>query len=87
VDAWIVDRASRLYPLYKNASALVVSDSEKGNQLMLEVFSKSVILRTKVPFNKSEVIALYIQLACQFDLIEVTLHLRSPLGSPLQSFL
>jgi len=40
------------------ASALVVTESEKGNQFILTVFSKSVVLRTKVPFNKSEVIAL-----------------------------
>jgi len=42
-----------------DAYALVVSESEKGNRLMLEVFSKPiVILKTTVPFNKSEVIAL-----------------------------
>jgi len=39
-------------------SALVVSESEKGNQFLLEVFSMSAILRMKVPFNKSKVIAL-----------------------------
>jgi len=38
--------------------ALVVSESKKGNQLMLAVFSKSLVLRTKVSFDKSEVIAL-----------------------------
>jgi len=37
---------------------LVVTDSEKGNQFMLTVFSKSVVRPTKVPFNKSEAIAL-----------------------------
>ena len=42
----------------KNASALVVTKSEKGNQFMLAVFSKSVALLTKVPYNKSEEIAL-----------------------------
>jgi len=29
-----------------------------SNQLMLAIFSKSVILPTKMPFNKSEVVAL-----------------------------
>ena len=48
-----------MLPTYKNASVRVVTESEKGNQLfMFAVFSKSVVLRTKVPFNKSEVIAL-----------------------------
>jgi len=42
----------------KIASALVVTESEKGNQFMLAVLSKSVVFRTKVPFSKSEVIAL-----------------------------
>jgi len=37
---------------------LVVIKSEKGNQLMSAVFSKPFVLRTKMPFNKSEVIAL-----------------------------
>jgi len=60
-------------------SAIVVTESEISNQFMLAVFSKSVALRLKVPFNKSEVIALQVQFACQFDLIDVTLHLRSPL--------
>ena len=65
----------------------MVSENEKGTQFMLVVFSESVVLRTKVPFNKNEVIALYVQFASQFGLIDVTLHLRSPLVSPLQSFL
>jgi len=43
--------------------ALVVTESEKGYQLMLTVFSKSDVLRTKVPFNTSEVIVLYIAVA------------------------
>jgi len=30
---------------------------------------------------------LHVQFARQLGLIDVTLHLRSPLGSPLQSFL
>jgi len=42
-------------------------------------FSKSVVLRTKVFFNKSEVIVLEVQFACQFSLIDVTLHWRSDL--------
>jgi len=50
---------------------------------MLAVFSKLVVL----PFFKSEVIALEVQFGCEFGLIDVTLHLRSPLGSSLQSFL
>ena len=41
----------------------------------------------KMPFNKSEVIALQVQYAYQFRLNDVILHLRSPHGSPLQSFL
>jgi len=31
--------------------------SEKSNQFVITVFSKLVVLGTKVPFNKSEVIA------------------------------
>jgi len=42
----------------KNASALVVTISEKGKQFMLAVSSKSVAFRTKVSFNKSEEILL-----------------------------
>jgi len=36
-------------------SALVLTESKKGNHFMymLAVFFKSVVLRTKVPFNKS----------------------------------
>ena len=70
----------------KNESALVVTTSEIGNQFMLAIFSKSVALRTKVPFNKSEVIALQVQFAWQFGLIDGTLHLHSPLGSPCYKF-
>jgi len=33
----------------------------------------------KVPLNKSEVIASSVSFVCQFGLIDVTLHLRSPL--------
>jgi len=44
--------------LCKNASAFVVTESEKDNQFMLAVFFKSLVLGTKVSFNKSEVIAL-----------------------------
>jgi len=44
---------------------------------VLVVFSKSVVLRTKVPFNRSEVIPLYFQVACQIRSIRVTLHLGS----------
>ena len=44
-----------MLPLHINASALLVTESEKGNQFMLAVFSKSAVLRMKVPFNKSEV--------------------------------
>jgi len=35
----------------------VVTESEINNQLMLTVFSKSVVLRTKASFNISKVIA------------------------------
>jgi len=35
-----------MLPLYKNASAVVVTENENGNQLMLALFSKSVVLRT-----------------------------------------
>jgi len=42
----------------QNASALVVAENEKGNQYMSADFSKAVVFRTKVPSNKSEVIAL-----------------------------
>ena len=42
----------------ENASALVVTKSEKGNQFMLAVLYKSIALRMKVPFNQSEEIAL-----------------------------
>jgi len=46
-------------PLHKNESALVVTEDEKDNQFMLAVLSKSaVVIRTKVLFNNSEVIAL-----------------------------
>jgi len=64
-------------PWYKNASALVVTQSANGNQFMLPAFSNSLVLRTKVPFNKSEVIALEVQITDQFGLIDVNLHLRS----------
>jgi len=30
--------------------------------------------------------AMQVQFACQFDLTDITLHLHSPLRSPLQSF-
>jgi len=53
---------------------------------MLAGFSRSVVIRMKVPFNKSNVITLDVKFACQFGLIDVTLHLRPPFGSPLQSF-
>ena len=47
----IVDHASRYY-LY------VVTESEISKKFILTVFPKSVILRMKVSFNKTEVIAL-----------------------------
>ena len=50
-------RPNVTFRLYKNPSVLVVTESEKGNQFMFAVFFKSVALRTKVPFNKSEAIA------------------------------
>jgi len=85
MDSW---KNTQTLPLYKNASALVVSENEKGSQLMLQVFYKSAVLRTKVLFNKnSEVIAFYVQFACQCGLNDVILHLSSWLGSPLQRFL
>jgi len=65
----IVDRAARHYLLSKNASAIVITESEISNQCMLTVFSKSVLLRTNVSLNKGEVIALQVQFACQFGLI------------------
>jgi len=65
----------------------MVAESEKSNQFMLAVFSKSVVLRTKEPLNKSDVkckyIADVIRFSVHFDWSTVTLHLRSPLGSPL----
>jgi len=61
------------------ACACGYSESEKGNQFMLAIFSKSVVLSTKVPFNKSEVIALQFQFGFHFVLNDVTLHLRSNL--------
>jgi len=63
----------------ENASALVATESEKSKQFAIAVFSKSVVLRTKVPFNESEVIALEVQFACEFGLIDLTLPLRSHL--------
>jgi len=81
-DSWL---CVQTLPSYKNAYALV-TESEKGTQFMLAVFSKSIVLRTKVPFNKSEVIAVQVQFDCQFGLIDATLQLRSPLRSSLQSF-
>jgi len=54
-DNW---SCAQILPLCKNASAIVVTESEISNQFMLAVFSKSVVLRMKVPFNKSEVTAL-----------------------------
>jgi len=66
-------------PICKNASAPVAIESEKSKQFMLAVFSKSLVLRTKVSFNKSKVIALWVLFARQFCLTDVTLHLRSPL--------
>jgi len=61
-DSWL---CVQTLPSYKNAYALV-TESEKGTQFMLAVFSKSIVLRTKVPFNKSEVIAVQVQFDCQF---------------------
>jgi len=71
MDSW---SCAQTLPLYKNASALVVSESKKGNQFMSEVLFKLV--------NKSKAIVLYVQFACQCGLIDVTL--QSPLGSLLQ---
>jgi len=45
-------------PLCKNPSDIVVTESEIRNQFMLKFFSKSVVLRTKVSFNRREVTAL-----------------------------
>jgi len=39
-------------------SAIVVAESDVSKKFMLGIFSKSVVLRMKVSFNKSEVIAL-----------------------------
>jgi len=54
-DSWSCDQT---LPLCKNASAIVVTQSQISNQSIFTVFSKSVFLRRKVWFNKSEVIAL-----------------------------
>jgi len=54
-DSWPCDQT---LPLCKNASAIVVTESETSNQFMLTVFFMSVVLRMKLSFNKSEVIAL-----------------------------
>jgi len=54
----LIVRPDQTLSLYKNAPALVVTVSHKGNQFMRAVFSKSVVLRTKMSFNKSEAIAL-----------------------------
>jgi len=70
-DGWSCAQTS---PLYKNAPAFAVSKSEKSYQLMLEVFFKSVILQTKMLFNKNEVIALEVEFACWLGLTDVTLH-------------
>jgi len=43
----------------------MLTESEKSNQFMLAGLSMSVVLRKKEPFNKSEVIALLVQLASQ----------------------
>ena len=62
-------------PLLRNPGdgpALVVTKSEKGNQFNLVVFTKSIALRTKLPFNKTEAIALQVQFACHLGLIDVT---------------
>jgi len=41
-----------MYPnVTTKASALTVTKSEKGNQFILAVFSKSVVRGTTVPFN------------------------------------
>jgi len=42
----------------ERVSAIVVTESEIRNQLTLTAFSKLVVLRPKVSFNKSEVISL-----------------------------
>jgi len=65
----IVDLVPKRHLLSKNASAIVITESEISNQCMLTVFIKSVLLRTKEQ----------VQLACQFGLIDVTLLLHSPL--------
>jgi len=44
-------------PRRRNATAFVVIESEKGNQFMLAVLYKSVVLQTKVRFNKIWAIA------------------------------
>ena len=43
-------------PLRRNTFAIVVTEREISNQFMLTVFRKSVVLRTKMPFNQSETI-------------------------------
>jgi len=47
----------------------MVAESEKSNQFMLAVFSKSVVLRTKEPLNKSDVKCKYIA-----DVIRFSVH-------------
>jgi len=53
----------------ENASALVVTTSDKGNQFMLAILSKSVAIRMKVPFYQewSNWFASSIRLPVRFD--------------------
>ena len=43
-----------MLPLYKHTPVLVVSKIENGNQSMLEVFSKSVVLERKCSLTRVE---------------------------------
>ena len=55
---------AQIFPLYKNTSVLLVSECEYGKKFMFAVFSKSLALRTKVPFNTS---VISVCLSFQFD--------------------
>ena len=71
-----VDHAPKRYLHTRTRLRLWLSKAST-NQFMSAAFFKSVALRTKVPFHKSEVITLQVQFAGQFGAIDVTLCLRS----------
>ena len=81
MDSW--SRAKTL-PLYENASALVVSKSEKGYQLMVEVSPIQSFLNNSAVQQEWSDCAIC---SIRFGLIDATLHLGWQLGSPLWSSL